>query len=145
MPDEAPQAASATMQQELGTLEVADQVFRDLALKAASDVAGVASVGRSSGFFRRRSGAEAVQVERAEGEVAFSLHLSARYDARIPEMVDEVRRRVKALVEATTGYKVRAINITVEHILPPESGHERPEAPAPPPELPKNSSGPGPQ
>ena len=145
MGSEAERAASARIRQELGTLEVADQVFRDLAVKAAMDVGGVAAVGRGAGLFRRKSAADAVQVERGEGEVAFSLSLSARYDARIPEMVEELRQRVKAVVEATTGYAVRAVNITVEHIVPPQAPPERRKASPGPPELPKAPPIPGPE
>jgi len=145
MADESTRAASAAVRQELGTLEVADAVFRDLALKAVSDVGGVAGVGRSGGLFRRRSAADAVEVERAEGEVAFAIRLSVRYDVRIPEMVGELRERVKALVEETTGYRVRAVNLTVEHILPPEPQPPRSSASAVPPELPSAPSPPNPQ
>jgi uncharacterized alkaline shock family protein YloU len=137
MSDDGARATPATMRQELGTLEVADQVFRDLVLRASRDVAGVASLGRSRCFFRRRCAIEGVEVERGEGEVAFSLHLSARYDVRIPDMVEGLRRRVTELVEASTGHKVRTIHITVEHILPPEAAQERPKPSGGPPELPK--------
>ncbi len=123
-------AAQGVVRQELGTLEVADQVFRDLVRKVACDVAGVAGVGRSGGLFRRGGAAEAVQVERAQGEVAFAISISVRYDVRIPELVEELRRRVKSAVEETTGYKVRAVSVTVEHILPPEAprGDAAPQA-----------------
>ncbi len=155
MGNETTPAAAAVVQQELGTLEVAEQVFRDLALKALSDIEGVANVGRPGGLFRRRSVAQALQVERGEGEVAFSIHLSVRYDVRIPELVDELRARIHDEVESATGYRVRVINITVEHIVPPESrprasarrrrpteGHEGGERPAAvPPELPKGAPG----
>ena len=118
MSDEATPAATAVVQQELGTLEVAEQVFRDLALKALGDMEGVANIGRAGGLFRRRSVAQALQVERGEGEVAFSIHLSVRYEVRIPELVDELRQRIRDEVESATGYRVRVINVTVEHIVP---------------------------
>ncbi len=145
MADGAARATSAAMWQELGTLEVADQVFRDLALKASRDVPGVASVGRSRGLFRRRWAAEGVQVERGGGEVAFSIHLSVRYNVCIPDMVDGLRKRLTEVVEATTGHKVRTINVTVEHILPPEAGEERPRPSGGPPALPKPPAAPKPE
>lgn len=152
-------AAAGVVRQELGTLEVAEQVFRDLALKAIGEMEGVAGVGRPGGIFRRRSPAQALQVERGEGEVAFSIHLSVCYDVRIPELVDELRQRIREEVENATGYRVRAINVTVEHIVPPGTkGGARPrrrpqaevqESASPstpvPPELPKAAPGPGQQ
>lgn len=137
MPEESEAAPSGVLRQSLGTLEVTEEVFRDLVRKVARDVPGVASVGRPSGLFRRTSAADAVQVERGEGEVAFSIGLTVCYDVRIPELVEELRGRVKSTVESITGYRVRAIHITVEHILPPEEGARRPpEGAAVPPPLP---------
>jgi len=135
MSDGAEQPAPAVVRQELGTLEVAEQVFRGLAMQALSEVGGVAGVGRAGGLFRRRSAEQALAVERGEGEVAFSIHLSVRYDVRIPDLVEKLRRRVRAAVEDATGYKVRAISVTVEHILPPEE-----PPPLAPPELPKGTA-----
>jgi len=137
MPEDAGVAPGGVLRQDLGTLEVAEEVFRDLVRKVARDVAGVASVGRPSGLFRRSSTVDAVQVERGEDEVAFSIGLTVRYDVRIPELVEELRGRVKATVESITGYRVRAIHITVEHILPPEQEpHRPPDGAAVPPPLP---------
>ncbi len=129
MGNEAAGEAPGVLRQELGTLEVADQVFSDLVRKVTCDVAGVAGVGRSGGLFRRGAASEAVRVERGQGEVALAIGLSVRYDVRIPELVDELRRRVREAVEETTGYRVRAVSITVEHILPP--------APQGPPPIPQ--------
>lgn len=143
MSDDAARPTPPALRQELGTLEVAEQVFRDLAEKVVSDMGGVASVGRRGGLFRRRSAAQGVQVERGEGEVAFAIHLSVRYDVRIPEMVDDLRQRIKAAVEGATGYAVRTIHVTVEHILPPESPQEPPEEAPNPPPLPTAAPDPG--
>jgi len=116
------------VEQELGTLEVADRVFLDLVRRAVAEAPGVVLSGRGApGLFRRGSGAEAVLVERGQGEVAFSVCLSVRYHTRIPAVVNELRQQIKSVVEESTGYRVRAINVTVEHILAPE-----PETPAEP-------------
>jgi len=119
MTEDTASQGGGVLKQELGALEVAESVFRDLARKAASEVEGVVVGKRSGGLFRRGSG-PAVQVERGEGEVAFSISLTVRYDVRIPQLVEELRQKVKSTVESTTGYRVRAINVTVEHILPPD-------------------------
>lgn len=128
--DETMAEGSAVVKQELGTLEVAEQVFRDLAMKAIGSLEGVASVGRPGGIFRRRSAAQGVQIERGQGEVAFAIQLSVRYDVRIPELVEELRQRIRDEVEGATGYKVRVVNVTVEHIAPPELQPEAPQSPA---------------
>jgi uncharacterized alkaline shock family protein YloU len=112
--------APPVLQQELGTLEVHDGVFCSLAARAIAGVAGVAAVGRAaSGLFRLGSRPDVVHVERGQGEVAFSVHLTVRYEVCIPEMMVELRGALTEAIEPTTGYKVRAINATVDHILAP--------------------------
>jgi uncharacterized alkaline shock family protein YloU len=120
--------ASPVLQQQLGTLEVASRVFQDIVCRVAREVPGVADVCRTvPGFFRRARPAEAVRVERGQGEVALSVRLTVRYDVCIPDMVAELRRRATAAIEAGTGYRVRAMNVTIDKILSPRP--ERPERP----------------
>jgi len=121
MASKKPPAPPPVLEQERGSLEVADRVFRDLVTRVARDVGGIAVIGRvASGLFRRNAPADTVQVERGQGEVALSVSLTVRYDISIPRVVEELRRGVTSAVEEATGYKVRAINVAVEHILPPE-------------------------
>lgn len=136
--------APAVVQQEMGTLEVLDGVFCAIAERAVSQVSGVAMVGRSgTGLFGLGSRAEAVEVERGAGEVALSLHITVRYDCCIPEMMGQLRERLTEAIETTTGYKVRAIHVTVDHILPPvpsrpgPADEKVPELPAGAPEAPQ--------
>lgn len=112
-PDEAP-----VLEQELGTLEVAEGVFHDLFAEAIANVPGVASVSRTSGGLFGRGG-DSVRVERGAGEVAFSVAVSVHYDVNIPRVAGQLRDEASRVVEALTGYKVRAVNVTIDHILPP--------------------------
>jgi uncharacterized alkaline shock family protein YloU len=113
-PDETP-----VLKQELGTLEVAEEVFHDLFAEAIANVPGVASVSRTSGGLFGRGG-DSVRVERGAGEVAFSVAVSVHYDVNIPQVAGQLREEASRIVEALTGYKVRAVNVTIDHILPPQ-------------------------
>lgn len=120
MAKDTPAPVPPLLEQELGMLEVADEVFCDIAARALSQVKGVAVVGRSpSGLFRRGAGSQAVHVERGQGEVAFSVHLTVRYDVCIPTLMSDLHQRLTQAIEAATGYKVRSMNVTIDHILPP--------------------------
>ncbi|MFP4057169.1 MAG: Asp23/Gls24 family envelope stress response protein [Candidatus Brocadiia bacterium] len=121
------------LRQELGTLEVSDRVFQDLVRRTVNEMPGVSRLGRPpTGLFGRRA-SEPVRVEKAHGEVAFTLNLSVRYEARIPDMVAELSRKVVETVEETTGYRVRSVNVTIDHILPPgDEADEQEESPQPP-------------
>jgi len=131
MTKDKPTEAAPVVRQNLGKLEVAEGVFRDIFRQAIADVAGVASVVRGpSGIFGIGGAEDGVRVERGGGgEVAFSVALTVHYEVSVPDMVTELRQRATAAIEEATGYKVRAINVTIEHILPPE--REEPEATAP--------------
>jgi len=128
MGKEKPPEATPVVEQESGSLEVAESVFRALFKQAVSEVQGVASLSAEPAGIFHRSG-EAVVVERGSGEVAFSVTLSVHYDVSIPDVAAELRKRVTAAIEGATGYRVRAVNVAIDHILPPEP--ESPEQAAP--------------
>ena len=141
LPEEETNSSEAAPQEELpGRLEIAPTVFADLVrreLAVTPEVAGLAK--RPGGLFRRGMGGEDVAVECGEGELAIAAALTVRYDVRIPELVDRLRRRVRAAIEEMTGYRVRAFHVTIENILPPEPPQpevaetEREPVPQPPP------------
>jgi len=118
MAKEAPPQEAPVIAQELGTLEVAEAVFHDLFAEAIEAVPGVAGVSRTPGGIFHRS-RDTVRVERGAGEVAFSVNLSVTYDVNIPSLAGELRRLASDAIEELTGYRVRAVNITIDHILPP--------------------------
>jgi len=141
LPEEETNSSEAAPQEELpGRLEIAPTVFSDLVrreLSATPEVAGLAK--RPGGLFRRGGAGEDVAVECGEGELAIAAALTVRYDVRIPDLVDGLRRRVRAAIEEMTGYRVRAFHVTIENILPPEPPQpeaaetEREPVPQPPP------------
>ena len=123
----APQEARV-LEQKLGTLEVAEGVFHDLFAESIAAVPGVASVSRVSGGIFGRGG-DSVRIERGAGEVAFSIALSVHYEVNIPKLAGELRQRASGVVEELTGYKVRAVNVTIDHILPPRPPQTEQEQP----------------
>jgi uncharacterized alkaline shock family protein YloU len=118
------------VEQELGTLEVTDQVFCDIATRALSEIKGVAVVGKApSGLFRLGSGPP-ITVERGQAEVAFSMHLTVRYHVCIPDMMRELHERLSRDIRQATGYTLRHVSVTIDHILPPVPKSPEPAAPA---------------
>ena len=120
MAKQRPSQAPPALEQELGSLEVAEGVFRDLFTEAIGRVPGVAALNRPAAGLFGRSG-DAVTIERGGGEVAFSVALSVHYDVNIPDLAAELRQQVGSAIEEATGYKVRAVSVTIDHILPPRS------------------------
>jgi len=116
------------LQQALGSLEVTEAVFHGLFAEAIDAMPGVASVSRMSGGLFHRS-QDTLRVERGAGEVAFSVNLSVHYEVNIPKLAADLRRRARAAIEELTGYTVRAVNVTIDHILPPLSAGAEQEEP----------------
>jgi len=127
LPEEDTESSEAAPREELaGRLDIAPGVFSELVrreLAAAPQVAGLAK--RGAGLLRKAGGSEGVAVECGEGEVAIAASLTVRYEVCIPELVEDLRRRVRRAVEETTGYRVRAFHIAIENILPPEPPEEQ--------------------
>ena len=116
---DAPSPGMPIIEQELGTLEVMDQVFHDIARRVAAETDGVAGLSRPPTGFFRRTPSRSVEVERGLGEVAFSVGLVVQYDVSIPDVAAELRERLMAATEQATGYHVRAVNISIDRIQPP--------------------------
>lgn len=138
VPEEETESSEAAPSSDLaGRVEIVPEVFREIVsreLAGIPEVAGLAK--RPSGLFRRSGAGEGLSLECGEGELAIAAALSVRYDVRIPQMVEGLRRKVRSAVEEMTGYKVRAFQIRIENILPPD---------APAPEAAESEPGPVPQ
>jgi uncharacterized alkaline shock family protein YloU len=128
---DAPDASAPILEQELGTLEVMDRVFHDIARRVAAETDGVAGLSKAPVGLFRRAAADGVEVERGLGEVAFSVNLIVQYDVSIPKVAAELRHRLMAATEQATGYHVRAVNVAIDRIMPPlPRVPDAPDAPA---------------
>jgi len=122
--------------EDTGAIEAVCRVFQDIVSRSALSVPGVAALSRPPGLLRRRAG-EAVQVVLGQGEVTLSVSLTVRHEAIIPDLVADLRRRATRAVEQGTGYRVRALNVTIENILPPEPRRQMASPSVPFPALPR--------
>src|SRR5512136_3014501 len=95
-------------------IEAVERVFCSLVSRTALDVPGVVALSRPRGGLLRRRPCEAVKVGLGQGEVTLSVSLAVGHEAAIPTLAAEVRRQVTRAVEQDTGYRVRALNLTIE-------------------------------
>ncbi|MFP4057170.1 MAG: Asp23/Gls24 family envelope stress response protein [Candidatus Brocadiia bacterium] len=112
------QAVVVNAPAEVGSVTIADEVLLRIARTEALSVDGVVPPLEHSvpGVFRRGTPRQA-WVDRSEKEVAFHLTLGVRSGRRIPDVATEVRRRVVAAVREKTGFRVRAVNVRVDHLV----------------------------
>ncbi|HPD16299.1 MAG TPA: Asp23/Gls24 family envelope stress response protein [Planctomycetota bacterium] len=100
-----------------GRLTISEVVLAEIAFAEAMRTPGVVTgrEGILSGVLRRRR-PRGIAVEASEGEVAFRISVGVREGVSIPETATTLRERVAAAVTAKTGYRVRAVNVRVDHV-----------------------------
>lgn len=104
-----------------GTIRIADDVVATIAVLAAVETPGVASMagGLSEGFTKRISGKnlqKGVTVEVGTAEAAIDLRVVIQYGQKIDDVCRQVQENVKEAVETMTGLKVVEVNVKVEGI-----------------------------
>jgi len=112
----------------IGETIIGDEVVASIAGMAAQEVEGVGSLGRST-VRRALSGAFADAAERARAGVAVEvgkrecivdLQLNVHYGYSIPNIINEVRKKVAARLLEFTGLIAKEINIRIVGIDVPQ-------------------------
>lgn len=106
---------------ELGSVKIADEVVAVIAALAATEVKGVSSLfGGITGSMVARKGIKAlsrgVRVTVVENTVKVELLLNLAYGYSIPEVGQEVQKKVKSSIENMTSLEVTEVNIRVADV-----------------------------
>ncbi len=106
---------------DVGLVRVADEVIAVIAGLAATEVKGVASIaGGITNNLVSRKGIKAlsrgVKTSVSEGLVTIDLALNLDYGYSIPEIGEQVQKKVKTAIENMTGLKVTDVNINVADV-----------------------------
>jgi uncharacterized alkaline shock family protein YloU len=114
-----PQAPAAT-----SGVTVSDNVVAKVAFKAITGIEGIHALGGSSSRalagLRGDKGTPGISVDLREGSVDVDVTLSIVFGASVPKIAEACRIAVTEQVEATTGLKVRAVNVLVNDVVFPE-------------------------
>lgn len=106
-----------------GTTWISDQIVAKIAGIAAREVEGVAGLrsedGKRGWGMQRTRETELAGVSVTEGEAAIDLRLVVRDGVVIPTVVEEVRSRVVARVQESTGMRVARVDIGVVDVVSP--------------------------
>ena len=110
---------------ELGTIRIADEVVSIIAGLAATEVEGVAGMsggiaGGIAEILGRKNFSKGVKVEVGEKEAAIDLYIIVKYGVRIPDIALNVQEAVKAAIENTTGLSTVEVNVHVQGVGFPE-------------------------
>jgi len=112
------------IQTDLGTIEIASEVFTTISGLAANNcfgVKGMVSRSVSDGFvylLRRDSLAKGVKVTYLpEGTVNIELHIAVEHGVNIPVVSRSIISEVRYIVEKTTGVPVAHVEVCVDTIM----------------------------
>lgn len=105
-------------QEELGNINISEEVLAALAGAAALEVEGVGALGSGlSSDMAARAGRKAlskgVRLTVAGDEVTVSIAVLVKYGHVVPDVAAAVQDAVKSALENTSGLRVAGVNVTV--------------------------------
>lgn len=105
----------------MGEIRIANEVVAGIAAMAASDVAGVASVGGNAakdirGILGMNKLSKGVKVELVEELINIDITLSLEYGHPIPKTCEAVQKKIKTTVENMTGMTVGDVNTHIASV-----------------------------
>lgn len=120
--DSLPGAPSDTGQEEeLGYIEVADEVIGIVASLAAMDVPGVISM--STGFreglnnlLGKKSPAKGVRVKVTGRSCRIAVYVTVEYGSNIPELAMKLQKKVQLAVNEMTEYNAEFVDVHIEGV-----------------------------
>ncbi|MEG0805559.1 MAG: Asp23/Gls24 family envelope stress response protein [Lachnospiraceae bacterium] len=106
---------------QLGQVQIADEVVAIIAGIAATEVDGVSSMaGNITNELVSKLGmknlAKGVRVEMMEGVVSVMVAINVAFGASVPEVSLKVQERIKSAIETMTGLDVAEVNIKIAGI-----------------------------
>ena len=112
--------------EELGQVQIADEVVAIIAGLAAMEVDGVSSMAGTStrdllSKLGKKNLAKGVRVDGLDGVVTVSLALNLRFGKNIMEVSSKVQEKVKTAIENMTGLTVADVNVKVAGVDDAES------------------------
>ena len=109
------------IEEDVGSIKVADEVISIVAGLAATEVPGVAGmsgglVGGLTELLGKKNFSKGVGVEVVGKTVTIKIFAIIEYGICIPEVALAIQEQVKNAVESMTGYEVAAVDVHVQGI-----------------------------
>lgn len=113
--------ASVSDEEDLGYIELADDVIAIVASLAALDVPGV--IGMSTGFregisnfLGKKSLAKGVRVKVTGHSCRIAVYVTVEYGCNIPEVAMKLQKKIKSSVDEMTEYTAEFVDVHVEGV-----------------------------
>ena len=108
-------------EEELGYIELADDVIAIVASLAALDVPGVISMSTGfreglSNFLGKKSLAKGVRVKVTGHSCRIAVYVTVEYGCNIPELALKLQKKVKSAVDEMTEYTAEYVDVHIEGV-----------------------------
>lgn len=105
-------------EEELGHINISEEVLSAIAGAAALEVEGVAGLGSglstdANATVNRKALNRSVRLDMDNNEVGVGIAVLVKYGHVIPDVAKEVQEAVKSALENTSGLNVVCVNVTV--------------------------------
>jgi uncharacterized alkaline shock family protein YloU len=102
-------------EEELGNINISEEVLSSIAAAAVLDVEGVAglSAGAGSDAVTRKSLTKSIRLSMENDEICIGVAIMVKYGHVVTDVAKEVQEAVKSAVENTSGLSVVCVNVTV--------------------------------
>ena len=106
---------------QVGSVQVSEEVLAIIASLAATEIDGIASVrdglsGDQISKANMKSLAKSVKVTVVEDKIVVQLVLNMKYGYSIPDTTKEVQLHVKEVMENMTGLTVKAVHVSIADV-----------------------------
>lgn len=114
-------SAASEQEEELGYIEVADEVIAIVASLAALDVPGVVAMSTGfkegiSNFLGKKSPAKGVRVKVTGRTCRVAVYVTVEYGCNIPEVAMKLQKKVKNAVDEMTDYDAEFVDVHIEGV-----------------------------
>ncbi len=108
-------------EEELGNINISEEVLASIAAAAALEVEGIAGLGTNlsgdmAAVVNRKSLARSVRLDMEQDEVSVGIAVLVKYGHVVPDVAREVQDAVKSALENTSGLQVVCVNVTVSGV-----------------------------
>ena len=112
---------AAAEEEDLGYIELADEVIAIVASLAALDVPGVISMSTGfregiSNFLGKKSLAKGVRVKITGHSCRIAVYVTVEYGCNIPEVAMKLQKKVKSAVDEMTEYTAAFVDVHIEGV-----------------------------
>lgn len=113
-------------EENIGSVQIADDVVTMIAALAAKEVEGVAAMGGSMpgeiiSKVSKKNVTKGVKVDILQKNVKVNLYVTVEYGYNIPAISQQIQGKVKSAIENMTGLQVTDVNIRIAGVIMPKS------------------------